>query len=51
MVDAGRKLSASPLQIVWASVTGLFVITGTGLTVTVTSSGAPAQPLADGVTR
>ena len=45
----GIKLSASPLQVVCASVVEVFVTTGTGFTVTVTGKVGPAQPFAHGV--
>jgi hypothetical protein len=49
IVEVGVKLNAPPLQIVLISWVAVFVITGTGLTVTTTTIGAPGQPLALGV--
>jgi hypothetical protein len=49
MEAVGTKLSVSPLQISWEYDVGLFVITGTGLTVAVTLNAGPGHPFADGV--
>lgn len=49
IVDVGRKFSVSLLQICLEKSDALLVITGTGVTVTVTSTGAPSQPFAEGV--
>ena len=49
MLDVGVKLNATPLQIVVCNCTAVFVITGVGSTVTVTSVVGPLQPLAAGV--
>ena len=51
MLDVGKKFNASPLQMTCVRLAGVLVMTGTGLTVTVTSSGAPGQPFAAGVMR
>jgi hypothetical protein len=45
----GVKFSAVPLQIEVVKLEALFVITGTGLTLTVTDVVLPLQPLAVGV--
>jgi hypothetical protein len=47
--DTGNKFSASPLQMLWMNEAGGDVITGLGLTVTVTSIKLPEQPSAIGV--
>ena len=51
MDDVGRKLSDVPLQISWIKDVEVLVMAGLGLTVTVTSTKLPAQPLAVGVMR
>jgi hypothetical protein len=47
--DVGRKFNAVPLQTDWTRLGAVFVMTGTGLTVTVMSNGVPVQPFAEGV--
>ena len=47
----GVKFNAALLQISFCNCVAVFVISGAGFTVTVTSSVAPAQPLAEGVMR
>ena len=49
MLVVGKKFNGSLLQICCDKSVGLLVITGTGLTVTVTSINAPLQPFANGV--
>jgi hypothetical protein len=49
MLDVGVKLSAVALQIVVCKDVAVLVITGVGLTVTVTSVKLPSQPFALGV--
>ena len=49
MLEVGVKLSAVALQIVVCNEVAELVITGVGLTVTVTSVKDPSQPLALGV--
>jgi hypothetical protein len=51
IVLEGVKFSAVPLHTVAWSCGAVFVITGTGFTVTVTSTNGPLHPLADGVMR
>ena len=48
-LEVGTKLSCSPPQIVWLSALAAVVITGVGLTVTVTFTGVPAHPFDEGV--
>ena len=49
MLDVGVKLNAVALQIVACKDVAVLVITGVGLTVTVTSVKLPSQPFALGV--
>jgi hypothetical protein len=49
MLDVGVKLNAVALQIVVCNCPGVFVITGTGFTVTTTTIGVPLHPFALGV--
>jgi hypothetical protein len=51
IVLVGVKLNAVPLQIVVCNCGAVFVITGTGFTVTITSVNVPLQPFALGVIR
>ncbi len=51
MVEVGRKFNGVPLQIDCIRLAGVLVITGTGSTVTVTSTGLPGHPFAVGVIR
>ena len=51
MVEVGKKFSASLLQICFEKSAAALVIAGTGVTVTVTSTGSPEHPFADGVMR
>jgi hypothetical protein len=50
IVEVGMKFKASPLQIASARSLAAVVITGVGLTVTVTSTGVPEHPFEEGVT-
>jgi len=45
------KFNGSALQMTWTRLLAGVVITGVGMTVTVTSSGAPEHPLAAGMIR
>jgi hypothetical protein len=49
IVLVGIKFNVSPLHVCNERLAALFVITGTGLTVTSTSNGGPWQPFAEGV--
>ena len=49
MFEVGRKFSGVPLQICCINDAGEFVITGLGVTLTVTVMGLPEQPFAVGV--
>jgi hypothetical protein len=51
IVEVGVKLNAVALQIVVCNCPGVFVITGTGFTVTATSVIRPVHPFALGVIR
>jgi hypothetical protein len=51
MLDVGVKLNAVALQIVVCNWAAVFVITGTGSTVTTTSVVGPVHPFATGVIR
>ena len=51
IVDPGRKFKEAPLHTDCIKLAGVLVMTGTGLTVTVTSIGVPGQPFAEGVIR
>lgn len=51
MDEVGKKLNGVPLQISWISDVEEFVITGLGLTVTMTSTGDPVHPFAVGMIR
>jgi hypothetical protein len=51
IVEVGRKFNAVPLHTDCIRLAAELVMTGTGVTVTVTSNGVPGQPLADGVIR
>ena len=49
IVDVGAKLNGTPLHICCEKLDGVFVITGTGLTVATTLNAAPGHPLTDGM--
>ena len=49
IVAVGVKLNGTPLHICCEKLDGVFVITGTGFTVAITSKAGPTQPLADGM--
>jgi hypothetical protein len=49
MLEVGRKFRGVPLQICCMNDVGEFVITGLGVTLTVTVMGLPEHPLAVGV--